>query len=457
MPSILPRRYRWASSLVLAICLIPAVAQAVPDLYIAQKGTSSVAILDTGDNNTEVASIPVQSNPTAVAVAPLGSPIFVANTAGNSVSVLNSKNQLTATIPVGNQPDAIAITPGGVAAYVANAGGGDLTEISVAGAFAVQTIAVGSDPDALAVTSDTSLIFVANRASNSVSVVSTPLAATLTTIPVGKSPDAVAISPRGFTVYVANAGSNTVSVIDRPTRTVKNTITVGQQPTGLALSPDGTTLYVTNSGSGTVSLVDTATDTVTGTLNIGGQPEGLSLSPDGSYLYVVEPNQNVVLVIDTATQTIVSTLGPFSDPTSTGSFVGPGDLIAIGTAVPLNIQNTPSQDNLGCSDALGRARHFELIVPPKDGNVSISPTSGIFTYIPNVNFSGEDAFAFRCVAAAGGPSPISNTATVSLLVTFEGNNAGGSTAMGPLGLAVLALAALLAIPRRRSTRPIRPT
>ncbi|EQD31001.1 40-residue YVTN family beta-propeller repeat-containing protein, partial [mine drainage metagenome] len=239
----------------------------------------------------------------------------------------------------------------------------------------------------------------------SVSVVSTPLSATLTNIPVGQSPDAVVISPRGFTVYVANAVSNTVSVIDRPTRTVKDTIAVGQQPSGLALSPDGSTLYVANSGSGTLSLVDTATDTVTGTLSIGGQPEGLALSPDGSYLYVVEPNQNVVLVIDTATQTIRSTLGPFSDPTSTGTFVGPGDLIAIGTSVPQNIQNTPSQDSLGCSDVLGRARHFELVVPPKDGTVSISTISGIFTYIPNTNFSGEDAFAFRCVAAAGGPPP----------------------------------------------------
>lgn len=454
MPSNPPRRYRWASSLVLAICLAPAIAQAVPDLYIAQKGSSSVAIVDTGDNNTEIATLPVQQDPTAVAVAPLGSPIYVANTASNSVSVLNSKNQLVATVPVGNQPDAIAVTPGGIAAYVANAGDGDLTEISVAGNTPFQTIAVGSDPDALAITPDTSLIFVANRASNSVSVVSTPLAATLSSIPVGQSPDALVISPRGFTVYVANAGSNTVSVINRSTRTVKDTITVGQDPTGLALSPDGSTLYVANSGSGTLSLIATATDTVTGTLNLGGQPEGLALSPDGSDLYVVEPSQNVVQVISTVSESVVSTLGPFSDPTSTGTFVGQGDLIALGTAVPLTIQNTPSQDNLGCSDILGRPRHFEIVVPPKNGTVSLSPISGIFTYIPNANFSGEDAFAFRCVAVSGGPAPISNTATVALLVTFEGTNAGGSSSMGPLGLAALALATLLARIRRKThTRP----
>ncbi len=449
MPSNLPSRYRWASPLAFAICLIPAVAHAIPDLYIAQKGTSSVAILDTGDSYTEVANIPVQADPTAIAVTPLGSPILVANTASNSVSFLNSKNQLTATVAVGNQPDAIAITPGGIAAYVANAGDGDLTEISVSGASAFQTIAVGADPDALAITPDTSLIFVANRQSNSVSVVSTPLAATLTTIPVGQSPDAVAISPRGFTVYVANAGSNTVSVIDRSTRTVKNTIAVGQTPVALALSPDGTTLYVANAGSETISLVDTATDTVTATLAIGGVPQGLALSPDGAYLYAVEPSANAVLEINTATQSIVQTLGPFSDPTSTGSFVGQGDLIAIGTAVPQNIQNTPSVDNLGCSDVLGRARHFEIVVPPRDGSVSLSATSGIFTYIPNANFSGEDAFAFRCVAAAGGPSPISNTATVSLLVALEGNNTSGSSALGPIGVAGLALATLLASLRRR--------
>jgi YVTN family beta-propeller protein len=450
------RRRPWASQaiLILTLAVIPlGTAQALPDLYVAQANNQTLAVLNTGNNFNETATVSTQKGPTAIAVAPIGSPIYIANSASGTVTVMNVNNVVTGTIPVGADPDSIVFSPAGSAGYVASAGANDVSEIDVATSSVLQTIAVGDQPDGMAMTPDGSLLFVSNRGDGTVSVVSAPLAASLLTIPVGKDPGAIAVSPRGFTVYVANTGSNSVSVINRHERKVITTIPVGNDPTGLALSPNGSILYVSNTGSGTLTLIDTATDSVESTLDLGGDPAGLAISPSGAHLYAVEPGQNSVLVISTATRSVTETLGPFAGPESIDGFVGPGDLIAVG-GVYNSIENTPSQDTLGCSDVLGRERDFQLLVPPIHGSVTIVPSSGLFTYVPDASFSGEDAFSFICETVAGGPSPVSAPATVSIFVSYQNPNVSSSSALAPLTLAGLALILATLGIRKRKTAPL---
>jgi DNA-binding beta-propeller fold protein YncE len=96
--------------------------------------------------NTNTISLPANSAPNFVAVAPSATTAYVTlpNYVPPSIGVINTlSDNLTNTIPVGNQPDAIAVTPDDKKLYVANHGDStvsafntlDLSSRSINGSF----------------------------------------------------------------------------------------------------------------------------------------------------------------------------------------------------------------------------------------------------------------------------------------------------------------------------------
>jgi len=80
------------------------------------------------------------------------------------VSVIaRSSNRATATEPVGANPSAVAVTPDGSAVYVTNAGDNTVSVINTCTNMVNTTVPVGADPSAVAVTPDESAVFVANE------------------------------------------------------------------------------------------------------------------------------------------------------------------------------------------------------------------------------------------------------------------------------------------------------
>ena len=101
-------RAHWHS--LLAFLLTASVAGAMGALVgSTQAGASTVPTISVG------------SRPSGVAVDPATGTVYVANSSGNTVSVIDaSTNTVTATISVGQGPSGVAVDPATGTVYVTN-------------------------------------------------------------------------------------------------------------------------------------------------------------------------------------------------------------------------------------------------------------------------------------------------------------------------------------------------
>lgn len=173
--------------------------------------------------------------PTAVAVSPNGTAVYVTSTDVNNlyaqVSVIDTvSNAVSSTINLNTAtPTAVNFSPDGTRAYVL----------------------ITNQP------SPTGGI-------GTVSVIDTATKSVIASIGVDNSPIGMAVSPDGKYVYVTNSGfsnttnvpGNSVSVIDAGTNRVTATLDAGNIPYGVAVSPISGLLYVAAVGNNAVSVID---------------------------------------------------------------------------------------------------------------------------------------------------------------------------------------------------------
>ncbi|HKW90500.1 MAG TPA: hypothetical protein VJX92_01295 [Methylomirabilota bacterium] len=129
----------------------------------------------------------------------------------------------------------------------------------------------------------------------------------------GGMPQDIRISPDGKIFYVADMKAGGVFLVDGASFTEINFLKTGIGTHGLYPSRDGTRLYVANRGSahvfgpprgpGSVSVIDFATRRVVATWPIpgGGSPDMGNVSVDGKVLWLSGRFDNVVYAIDTTT------------------------------------------------------------------------------------------------------------------------------------------------------------
>jgi YVTN family beta-propeller protein len=126
-------------------------------------------------------------------------------------------------------------------------------------------------------------------------------------------PQDIRISPDGRIFFVADMKAGGVSVIDAEAFKEVDFIKTGTGAHGLYPSRDGTRLYVANRGSshvygpprgkGSVSVIDVATRRIVATWLIpgGGSPDMGNVSADGKVLWLSGRYDDVVYAIDTGT------------------------------------------------------------------------------------------------------------------------------------------------------------
>jgi YVTN family beta-propeller protein len=269
------------------------LAEYGPNLYFADTGNDTLAVIDTGNLNYNEYENPTETllnvgqDPEGVAVTPDGSQVWVTDTGPETGSpslggiTVVSANETTpsadtvlATVSLPTDPREIAFSPSGTTAYVTTASG----------------------------------LLVINTATLQV----------ITTIPGLGDPEDVAVSPDGKTVYVTNTIQGLVDVISAATNTVTGTIKVGELPWGLVISADGSTIYVADGNSDAVSVISTRSDTVTDTIPDAGGPVSVALTPDGSRLWVGGLTSGMVSVFDTADNSLVGSfdVGYTEEPNS---------------------------------------------------------------------------------------------------------------------------------------------
>ncbi len=384
-----------------------------------------VTIIDTA-SDTVVKSLTVEAKPFAIAITPNSSKAFVANSAGNSVSVIDlSNNSFSKTIDAGDgfvslEPVAIVISSDGAQAFVANRGSNDVAIINTQTENVVRTEAVGATPTGLALLPDDSRLYVSNRDDDTISVLNTSTGALVATLPVSAGPMALVASMDGERVYVAHGFSgvevdlcgtdgataqNRVSVIDVANNAVlPGTVTVGDAPLGVVVTGDNANLYsvsaCSDSATGKGSLSRLETDTITDNANLiassietVARGTGMVLSPDSFELFITHPH--AVSVLDVASDTIVDS--PISvrgaGPTKLALTANGTKLYSINTGSDsvsvIDVAPTSNDGQFLSSLPVG-SRPSDLAITTRPANNQVVVTNAGFSRTPDTRISVID-------------------------------------------------------------------
>jgi YVTN family beta-propeller protein len=135
---------------------------------VANRVSNDVTVIDGGNNTT--ATVPVGTQPQAVAVNPITNKIYVANASGGNLTVIDGSDNSTSTVTTGPLSRAVAVNPSTNKIYVVNGGGNNVTVIDGTN-HSTTTVTAGSGPIAVAVSSVTNRVYVGNQFSDNVTVI----------------------------------------------------------------------------------------------------------------------------------------------------------------------------------------------------------------------------------------------------------------------------------------------
>jgi len=289
-------------------------------LYVTGPGSNEVFQFQIHANGSltalNPANAPVGSSPVSVAIRPAGDFAYIANAAGNNVTLLAvNKGNGQLSVPVntnpvpqptppnifatGTTPIAVVAHPVSPFLFILNAGSNDISSYvidpktgNLQGSPPVCAAIPPTPPPCpaaitfplnilpgMAITPNGNLLFVGNTALSTISVFAVNSKGALTAGPsvgIGTVPAGMVAERSGRFLYVADPNNNRVlgfSIGSNGALTAINgsPFAAGTTPVALATDPQGVLLYVANSGSNNVSAF--VIDKSTGALGaISGSP-----------------------------------------------------------------------------------------------------------------------------------------------------------------------------------------
>jgi YVTN family beta-propeller protein len=269
-------------------------------IYVTNTNGGTVSVIDSNSGSV-TKNIGVGTTPVYVAVDSFTNRIYVANEESNTVSVLDGNNDsVIGQIFVGNFPTNMVLSHvlNGTQIYVSDAEGIVSVIDTSSGKKDVYDIPVGNGSTYMA-EGGNAKIYVADGGDNTVYAIDVFNVTNVVPIAVGYSPTYMAVDPLRDKIYVANTASNTVSVIDTSTdKKEPHDITVGKGPTYMAEGGNGK-IYVANTASNTVSVIDTSTNKKEPhDITVGKGPGYIAVNHSTGMIYVVNEFSNTVSVID---------------------------------------------------------------------------------------------------------------------------------------------------------------
>jgi YVTN family beta-propeller protein len=374
-----------------------ALDPATHTLYSSNQNSDSVSVIniaacDGGHSRgcrqrVRSVSLPAGASPQGIALDRATGTLYVANIAGNSISVINARTcnaasfsgcrQAPASIKDPGGPIALAVDQATDTVYVANVGdnfSGEGRTVSVINgaacnghrhsgcARAPRTVRVGTGPDGVAVDQTTDTVYVVNNGpTNNGDTVSVINGATCNgrrhsgcrqaaaTARVGHGPFWIAVDQSTHTAYTANNTDSTVSVINTASCNARRhsgcrqhtpAVPVGFRPWALTIDSVLHTVFVANNQDDTISAFNTLTCDAThrsgcthrpDAAQSGKSPQAVITDPANGTIYAANFTDNTVSVIKAAGCDATRTPGcRHQAPTAR---VGPGpDAIAVDRA-----------------------------------------------------------------------------------------------------------------------------
>ncbi|MDR3741502.1 MAG: beta-propeller fold lactonase family protein [Terracidiphilus sp.] len=299
------------------------------EVYVINQGVpgtlGSVTVIN-AENNSVAAAIPVHRQPAALALAPEGDLVYVANTASNNVSVLDMKDRREVfAIGTGEEPVAVRVSPDGKTLVVANRRGNSVSLIDLSGRPQDQTVrsVISGCPGAsdVAILPDSSKAFVACSEGHQILAISLahpagkPAPADAAQpdrvealLDVGHQPAQLALKPDGGEIFVVNAQSDSISEVITGTDDVQGAYLIGANPAHGIVSADNAYVYVSNGRSQEVGVYAIDDGKRLGSIRVGDGPSALAFSAAGHLLFVVDARSNDVAVVRTSSRSLFTLL-----------------------------------------------------------------------------------------------------------------------------------------------------
>lgn len=217
----------------------------------------------------------------------LSSGEIVATTQGSDhVVIADPESQsLLHAIPTGaGGSHMVAVSPDERTAYVANTAGDSVSVIDLVRRVRTAIVPAGDYTEAIAVSPDGAEVWAGSNNEHKIMIFEAATMRRLGEVATGRVPIRVAFHPDGAYAVTSNAGGHSLTVIDAATRQVIRTVPTelggeGVTPVTILFSDDGSRLYVAHPDQETIAEYDTETWQVTRTFRSGAGSDGLGLSP----------------------------------------------------------------------------------------------------------------------------------------------------------------------------------
>jgi len=214
-------------------------------VYVANLGDNTISVynpVSQSVSSTITQAGGLHQNPVAMVASSDGAYTYVVCQGNGSapgwLDIINTTtNTIGGSVQVGLSPSSVYLDTFLNRLYVANTGGNSVTVLDASNVAlgvtppipTLATVTVGSAPVSVAALPNGLSFYVANSASNTVSVVSSSSFGVVGTVPVGQKPIFVATEPSSTKVFSANAAGGTISIIQTSNNTVVTNMPAPQQ------------------------------------------------------------------------------------------------------------------------------------------------------------------------------------------------------------------------------------
>ena len=296
---------------------------------------------------TSTAPMGILLSDRGIALNPITHKLYAVDQAHGAVIEVNTVTGGVKSIATGANPDAIAVNSTTDRVYVVNSGGGYVSVLDGATDEAIGTMKTDRRPYYIALNETTNKAYVSNTFSKVMTVLDLS-AGTSTEWPVG-SGDAVIVDSKGDQVYllgyedpnlrimnglsgevtrdpvgsihawapafdeelrklyVTRVGSADVLIVDLESR-AHSVIKVGNYPCAIAVNPGTHMAYVANYVDNTVSVINGRSGTIKATIPVGLHPQSIAIDPKRNRVYVGNVHSDDISVIDGSRMKLIQTL-----------------------------------------------------------------------------------------------------------------------------------------------------